>query len=134
MAENKKVFIFGVFDGLHEGHRFFINEALKLSGDLTISVAQDNYVEKYKGKIPKNSLSARIAKIKEVYPRANIISGDVKINTWTGINKSKPDIIFLGYDQNNLKKALENLKWKDKKPQFIVAKPFKEDIFHSSKL
>ena len=57
---NKKVVIFGVFDGIHEGHLAFIKEAKKQGNNLVAIVARDEMVQKLKGKIPKYNEVERI--------------------------------------------------------------------------
>jgi cytidyltransferase-like protein len=51
--KNKKVVIFGVFDGLHAGHLFLIQKAKKAGTNLFVIVAKDKIVQKLKNKIPK---------------------------------------------------------------------------------
>ena len=43
---SKKILIFGVFDGIHKGHLYFINEAKKQGGHLVAIVARDSIVKK----------------------------------------------------------------------------------------
>jgi FAD synthetase len=51
-GERGRVIAFGVFDGLHEGHRHFLREARKLGGRLTVAVAHDEAVVMLKGRRP----------------------------------------------------------------------------------
>ncbi len=134
MERNKKVFIFGVFDGLHDGHRFFIEESSKLGKELIISVARDEYVRKYKNKEPKNSLLVRIEEIQKNYPLTKVIEGDIEIESWQGLEMEKPDIVALGYDQNELKKALENKSWNNFIPNIVIIKSHTNSELHSSNL
>lgn len=134
MERNKKVFIFGVFDGLHDGHRFFIEESAKLGTELVISVARDEYVRKYKEKEPKNLLSARIQSIKDNYREAKVIEGDSEIESWKSLQEEKPDIIALGYDQNKLKEVLENKTWDNFYPKIVIIKPHLNNKLHTSNL
>jgi len=46
--KEKIVLVFGTFDGLHDGHRFFLTEARKLGDRLIASVATDEIVERIK--------------------------------------------------------------------------------------
>jgi len=43
-----KSMVFGVFDGLHEGHLFFLDEAQKYGDNLIIVVASDINVKNIK--------------------------------------------------------------------------------------
>lgn len=134
MERNKKVFIFGVFDGLHDGHRYFIDQALKQGDVLVISVARDEYVRKYKNKEPKNSLQIRIREIQKNYPLAKIIEGDLEIESWQGLEMEKPHIIALGYDQIQLKKVLENKTWNNFSPRILIIKSHPNSKLHTSNL
>jgi FAD synthetase len=134
MERSRKVFIFGVFDGLHDGHRFFIEESAKLGKELIISVARDEYVRKYKDKEPKNLLTTRIQIIKENYKEARVIEGDSEIESWKSLREEKPDIIALGYDQNKLKEVLENKTWNNFSPEIVIIKPHVNDKLHSSNI
>lgn len=134
MEKNKKVFIFGVFDGLHDGHRFFIEESDKLGTELVVSVALDEYVRKYKNKEPKNSLQIRIEKIQKNYPLAKIIEGDLEIDSWRGLEMEKPDIIALGYDQIQLKEVLEIKIWNNFSPEIVIIKSHPNSKLHTSNL
>jgi cytidyltransferase-like protein len=53
MVENKKkittVMVFGTFDGIHDGHRYFLNEAKKFGDKLVVAVAKDTTVKTLKG-------------------------------------------------------------------------------------
>ena len=134
MEKNRKVFIFGVFDGLHDGHRFFIEESTKLGTEIVISVARDEYVRKYKNKEPKNLLTGRIQAIKENYKDAKVIEGDSEIESWKSLQEEKPDIIALGYDQNKLKEVLENKTWDNFSPRIVIIQPHINDKLHTSNL
>ena len=102
------VFLFGVFDGLHDGHRFFITEAAKQGETLVISVTRDKVSHDLKGRQPKHSLAERMKTLQELFPEAIIIPGDETNGSWTGLRTYTPAIVALGYDQTDLKRALED--------------------------
>ncbi len=137
MAENKKkittVMIFGTFDGIHDGHRYFLNEAKKFGDRLVVAVAKDNTVKTLKGRFPEAPLPNRIMALKQENFTEEIVPGDQEIKKWQIIGKTKPDIICVGYDQEDLKEALEKAK-KELSLDFKIEiiKPFKGDILHSS--
>jgi glycerol-3-phosphate cytidylyltransferase-like family protein len=62
-----------------------------------------------------------------------VVQGDQEIGKWQIVKTINPDVICLGYDQENLKnaliKALEN---KDLSFKIEIIEPFKGDILHSS--
>jgi len=105
--KNKRVMVFGVFDGCHEGHKYFLNRAKKLGNRLIVVVTRDDMVNELKDKIPKNTIDDRISAIKALGVATEIISGDKQQNNWDVIRKYKPDVIACGYDQQKLCSAIE---------------------------
>lgn len=101
------VFIFGVFDGIHDGHRFFVEQAAQLGDTLIISVANDDASESLKNRRPKRPIEERMAALAELFPKATLIKGDTQAGSWHGLLAHKPQIIALGYDQDRLHTALE---------------------------
>lgn len=100
------VLVFGVFDGLHDGHKYFLTEAGKLGDNLHICVASDEYVQDFKNKIPKHNIEERKMAIGEFLPKAILHSGDKEIGKWNIFQSIMPDVIALGYDQKGLEEAL----------------------------
>lgn len=101
--------VFGVFDGLHEGHQFFLTEAKKRCGELVVVVAQDGAVERLKSKKPKRALAERVHAIQAFDPSLIVVSGDEREGEWKALRERVPDVIFLGYDQAALAAALDEL-------------------------
>ncbi len=106
----KTVLIFGVFDGIHDGHKAFIEEAGKEGERLVAIVARDEVVNKLKGKLPLRNEVERIEKLLEVPDVDLVLLGDIEEGTYNVVKEIKPDIIFLGYDQQalseNINKAI----------------------------
>ena len=112
MTENKNYkvgMVFGVFDGLHEGHKYFLNIAKKQCDKLIVVVAQDKVVEIMKNRTPKNNLENRIEEIKLFAPDLVVIPGDKASGGWQVLKENNPDIIFLGYDQEVIARELDKL-------------------------
>jgi len=130
LPQVQKVMVFGTFDSLHKGHLNFFNQARKYGGYLIIVVARDKNVIKIKGKLPKLSENQRLAQLKAVKVGERIILGQIR-NPYVIIKKENPSIICLGYDQNSFSQGL-----KDKFPKIkiIRLKPYKTEIYKSSKL
>lgn len=132
---SKKVLIFGTFDGLHDGHHFFISEAKNLGDELVICVARDSVVEILKNKRPVRDMSKRIEDLKTAFKDALVVAGDENIDTWEILEEHRPDLIALGYDQGALHKALSSAL-----PKFpflkeiIIIKDHRGDELHSSLL
>lgn len=105
--KSRKVLVFGTFDGLHEGHRHFLNQAMA-HGAVRIIVARDETVNFTKGRPALKDETARLkALVSEGYDAILGGAGD----KYTVIEDYHPDIICLGYDQvafiDKLKSALE---------------------------
>jgi len=127
-----QIMVFGVFDGIHEGHRSFLNEAMN-KGRVIIVVTHDSIVRALKNKTPKQPLSVRMEQLYQEFSDAKVIAGDELLNSWQVVLDEKPDIILLGYDQQNMKKTLDlfivsnNLSTKIEQ-----AEPFQPDKYHTS--
>ncbi len=131
---NKTVVIFGVFDGIHEGHLAFIDEAKKEGNHLVAIVARDEIVKELKGKLPQHNEVERIKTLLEVEGIDLVLLGDPKIGTYNILKEVKPDVVFLGYDQKplyeNLTQTIKNGNFPDM--EVIFGNPYKPEIFHSS--
>jgi cytidyltransferase-like protein len=131
----RKVMVFGVFDTLHDGHYFFIDQAQKLAVQVFIVVAQDSSVRHYKQRDPENPEAARIARLQEVYPEAIVVLGDTVQNSWDVVKLYQPDIIALGYDQQSLAHGLRQaVHLFEEKPQLVTIPDHRGDELHSSLL
>ena len=131
---SKKILIFGVFDGIHDGHLHFINEAKKHGDHLVAVVARDSVVEELKGKLPEETEVERIESLLKIPEIDFVLLGDPHISTYNVLKEVKPDIIFLGYDQTALKKDLDKkIKTKElSEMEIIVGVSHKPDELHSS--
>jgi cytidyltransferase-like protein len=103
----KKVMVFGTFDGLHAGHRAFLREARKFGDHLTVVVAQDRIVNLLKGHFPRKGFSCRCEHLRQEQGVDRVVGSDAEVGTWEILEKVKPEVIALGYDQTRLKKSLE---------------------------
>ncbi|MBM5805235.1 MAG: FAD synthase [Candidatus Verstraetearchaeota archaeon] len=102
---SKRVLAAGVFDLLHYGHFKYLEEAKRLGGDgaeLIVVVARDSTVLKRKGRLPVMKEEHRRALVEALKPVDKAILGGVDLNTAKVIQKVKPDIIALGYDQGDI--------------------------------
>ncbi len=127
----KKILLFGTFDGLHPGHLYFIKEAKKL-GDVFISVSSDTNVIQLKGKKPIYSEKIRKKEIEKLCVAKKVFIGEKQIESWNVLQKLKPDIIALGYDQKALYTSLRPLTktygFKIKKIKSYMPKKFHSSI------
>ncbi len=101
-----RVMASGVFDILHPGHIYFLEEAKSLGDELVVVVAKDSTVRKRKHEpiTPENMRLKMVASLKMVDKAVLGREGD-PLKT---VEELKPDIIALGYDQTFDAKALEN--------------------------
>lgn len=130
-----KVLVFGTFDRLHPGHEFFLKQARELGDDLTVCLTQDHIIEQLKGSAPVQSFVERREALLDSGLVDEVIAGDAKLGAFKIIHTESPDIIALGYDQDQLKIALkhwlEQSKLKIKLEQLTAFQPQK---YKSSKL
>ncbi len=133
ISDKKIVLVCGTFDGIHEGHRYFISKAQKLGDDLIIGVSPDEYIRQNKKREPRNTMEKRMELLKKEFPCAQIIGSDKKLSTWEILERSQPNIIACGYDQIKFKEALEKvIKEKNLSIEVIMLPSFEPDTFHSS--
>ncbi|KKU15443.1 MAG: FAD synthase [Parcubacteria group bacterium GW2011_GWB1_45_9] len=117
--------VFGVFDGIHDGHRDFFKQARELGDELIAVVAHDHIAKHLKGRLPQRDLAERFEHLKQEDGVNNVVEGDRELSSWKVIEKYKPDIIALGYDQAILKKDLEgSLKKLNVHPEIKVLKSY----------
>jgi len=126
--------VFGTFDILHKGHLNFFQQAKKHGDYLTVIVGRDDIVKKIKGKKPRHNEKTRLKTIKKLQIADKAVLG-MKKDPYKIIEKYKPDIIALGYDQNSFSKNLkQELKKRKLKTKIIRLKAYKAHKYKSSKL
>lgn len=128
------VITFWAFDLVHEGHIYYLSEAKKYGTRLVTVVARDSTIEKIKWKKPKFKQEQRIKDIKALNIADIVELGDENDMMWW-IKKYKPDTIAIGYDQTSFIHELsEYLMNNNIKSKVLTIKPYKEDIYKSSKI
>ncbi len=125
----KKVIVFGSFDPLHKGHLDFLIQAKKLGDFLTVVVARDENIQKRKKRKVKLEQDQRKKAVEETGLADKVILGD-KMGEYTILDNEKPDVVAIGYDQE----MPQTLKDKLKQYRIITLKPYKPDIYKSSKI
>lgn len=101
--------VFGVFDGLHEGHRRFLSDAMSRATTLIVVVARDASTQVRKGKMPKMSESERLKAVSEYLRGATVVLGDETEGSWHVIDEHDPERVFLGYDQGEMSRELKRM-------------------------
>jgi len=123
MSKAKIVLATGAFDLLHYGHYRFLEEAKKSGGKnskLIVIIARDKTIKKRKGKKPILPEDQRRALVEALKPVDQAILGYEEMNVEAVIRKIKPDIIAVGYDQDNMRRIVEELLRKGKSRVKIV--------------
>ena len=103
----KKVMVFGTFDIVHLGHLNLFRQARKLGDYLVVVVARDKTSKKIKNITLVNNEKERLEFLKNIKSIDQAILGD-KIDYYKVIKTEKPDVIALGYDQDNFIDKLED--------------------------
>ena len=107
----KIVLASGVFDLLHLGHIKFLEAAKKEGGKnakLVVVVARDQTVEKTKGRKPIIPEKQRCELINSLRVVDKALLGYEKLDILEIINKIKPNVIALGYDQKIMEKNVRD--------------------------
>jgi len=113
----------GVFDLLHLGHLRFLEESKRRGGPrsrLVVIVAADKTVFRRKGKgpvIPGGQRRELVAALR-VVDRA--ILGREEIDLLADLKEVKPDIVCVGYDQDEIRAAVTRLIRKQALPIRVI--------------
>ena len=130
-----KVMVFGVFDGVHDGHRALFREAKKHGNYLIVAVAQDRIAEYLKGHLPRLDLGKRADELQKEELVDEVVLGDAELGSYEVVLKHRPDVIALGYDQADLKENLEENSEKfDWRPLIKIMPSHEPEKHHSSLL
>ena len=95
----------GVFDLLHLGHVKFLEYAKKAGGKnakLIVIIAKDSTAEKMKGKKPIMSEDQRCALVESLRMVDEAVLGYEGLDINEVIDKIKPGVIALGWDQEDM--------------------------------
>jgi FAD synthetase len=94
-----------VFDLLHLGHVKFLEEAKKAGGknaELLVIVARDSTVQRMKGRKPIMPESQRRSLVESLRVVDEAVLGTEDFDIGDVIDRVKPDVIALGYDQTDM--------------------------------
>ena len=110
-GKKKVVLASGVFDLLHLGHVKFLEYAKKAGGEnakLVVIIARDSTVEKTKGRKPIMSEDQRRTLVESLKVVDEAVLGYENFDIGEVIENIKPDVIALGYDQEEMEKEVRN--------------------------
>lgn len=132
-SPGRKVLAFGTFDILHPGHERYLAEA-RQHGELHVVVARDRTVEQVKGRPPRNDERTRLARVRAL-PVVNMALLGSLGDKFKVIERIRPDVIVLGYDQAAFTAGLqEELARRGLRPSIIRACAYEPQTYKSSKL
>lgn len=126
----RRVVVFGVFDLLHPGHLYFLQQAKKHGTHLTVVVTRDTRVCAEKKHQPFFNERERLSMVGALKWVDRAILGD-KVGEWRVLKRLRPDIVCVGYDQNA--EWIKNCGLK-KIPKLVRIKSFKGTEYKSSRM
>lgn len=130
---NKKVVVFGIFDGVHGGHRDFFRQAREWGDELVVIVGRDEIALRLKGKKPKYREEERVELVKQEELVHDAVLGDEKQSNYEILELLNPDVICLGYDQEALENDLKAwIKANNRGVRIYRLQPYKENSLHNS--
>jgi len=131
----KTVLVFGTFDDLHPGHRWFLKKAALYGNRLVAVVSRDAFVQDTKGYAPAQNEATRITELKNSGLVDMAVLADKTIRTYGVLRQIKPDVICLGHDQLLLLDDLRlRLAQSNKEaPTLYVLPPWKRRKFSSTR-
>ena len=100
------VFVGGGFEVIHYGHVYTLSKAKSLGDALVVSVARDSTIRKRKNREPLIGERDRVkllSALKDVDAAILGIEGDIYVT----LEKVKPDLVALGYDQYHLEEEVK---------------------------
>jgi len=134
--KKKIVLASGTFDLLHLEHVKYLEEAKKAGGEnakLVVIVTRDTTAEKRKGKKPIMPEDQRRALVEALKVVDEAILGFEEADIDGVIEKIKPDVVALGYDENDIeRKVREAMARKGLKIQIVKIEKFGKDELNSS--
>jgi len=135
----KKVLVFGTFDILHPGHKYFLKQAKEQAGYseagyLVIVVARDLTVKQVKHEFPVNNETERLLQVQKLEYVDKAMLGSTDIDKYKIIEEVNPDIICLGYDQKAFIDELPaELDKRGLKPEIVRINAYKPEKHKSSR-
>lgn len=134
--KRKIVLASGVFDLLHLGHVKFLEAAKKAGGkqaELLVIIARDSTVQEIKGRKPVMSENQRLALVESLKVVDYAVLGFENFDVEEVIERIKPDVIALGYDQIDMERqVLDYIEKHGLKMKVVRVGKFEQDELDSS--
>jgi FAD synthetase len=102
----RTVLVFGTFDVVHPGHRFFLEQARRRGDRLVASIARDSFVARFKRKKPVHNENERLRHVLDTGLVDEAVLSDQETGTYSVIERLKPEVVCLGHDQEALRANL----------------------------
>jgi len=129
----KTVLVFGTFDVLHPGHKFFLKQSAEYGDKLIAVIARDRFVCEIKNKNPVHSQNERIEHIKKSGLVDDACLSDEVTGTFNVVTEINPDVVCFGHDQIKLADSFQQwLKEQNNKIEIVVIKPYKRNQYSST--
>ncbi|MFZ2188928.1 MAG: adenylyltransferase/cytidyltransferase family protein [Candidatus Moraniibacteriota bacterium] len=130
----KKVMAFGTFDIFHDGHKSYLEQAKKMGDFLVVVIARDETVLRIKSQWTQNSEEERLEVVEKSGLADEVILGGAE-DRYMVIERYRPDVIALGYDQSvDLPELTEKLKNLKLQAEIVRMQGYRPEKFKSSKL
>ncbi|RMD66285.1 FAD synthase [Candidatus Parcubacteria bacterium] len=129
-----RVLVFGVFDGIHPGHRSMLREAKSYGDYLIVALAPDKVVRRLKGRLPRRSFAERKKDLLALGEVDEVLAGDDSLGSWKVLDRARPDVVALGYDQRRLSLSLREYLGGAAVPRVVMLSAYKPHRCHSSLL
>lgn len=132
MKKKVRVLAFGTFDHFHAGHEAYLTQAAALGDELIVVIARNETVTHLKGRAPDTDERERLKRVKAAKIAGKVVLGELK-NKYAVIEKFRPGVIALGYDQFAFTHRLHKFLIDSKIDAKIVRiPPFKPAVYKSS--
>lgn len=106
MTKVKRAMVFGTFDGIHQGHLYFLEKAKSYTDELVVCLSRDVIVQELKKQDAQKNEKERNEDLEKLEDVDRVMMGDEKLGSYECIAKANPDLIIIGYDQEALYKSL----------------------------
>ncbi len=127
------ILCFGTFDFIHAGHRHFLRHAKQLGDRLVVVIARDGAARHLKGRAPLYGEDERRLAVASLGLADEVVLGDTDQGSWSTLHQYRPDTVAIGYDQEELARALARHIKKRRLPCSLVRlKAYKPQTFKSS--
>ncbi|OHA73159.1 MAG: hypothetical protein A3A27_00425 [Candidatus Wildermuthbacteria bacterium RIFCSPLOWO2_01_FULL_47_18] len=129
----KKVVVFGIFDGVHEGHRSLFKQAKEYGDELVVIVGRDSASVRWKNKKPRYSEKTRRGLVSKEAGVDSAVLGDEEQSSYKVLEDINPDVICLGYDQEALEEDIKEwLSKTGKNTPLIRLESYQPETNHNS--